>query len=185
MLSKESKIRVIENFYALDYIFFGKPLKRVNVGCSFCKEDYLSIKGALTSVIIEMIRLVDHSPESLTEKVTSKDVMKNARESAKIARENSKTIVSSQKSRDNIKASLGEALAENNDVDICALTEQKIREKAFKLATDNLLVARIVGESKDFEKLNEWSGKIIEDSYKILRDSLVESANDVLNDVIE
>lgn len=185
MLLKETKIRVIENFYALDYIFFGRPLKRVNVGCPFCKEDYLSIKGALTSVIIEMLRLVNHTPESLNEVITSKDIMKNARESANISRENSKKIVISKKARDNIKASLSEAITEDNDVDICALTEQKIREKAFKLAVDNLLVARIIEESKDFKELNEWSGKIIEDSYKILRDSLVESASAVLDDVIE
>jgi len=27
-LSKESKIRVLEDFYAIDYVFFGKPAKK-------------------------------------------------------------------------------------------------------------------------------------------------------------
>ena len=60
MLSKESKIRVLENFYAIDYIFFGKPLKKVTSCCPLIKEDYLSIKGALMSVFIEMAKMVEH-----------------------------------------------------------------------------------------------------------------------------
>ena len=32
MLQKESKIRVLENFYSLDYVFFGKPVQKMK-GC--------------------------------------------------------------------------------------------------------------------------------------------------------
>ena len=45
---------------------------------------------------------------------------------------------------------------------------------------NNLIIARILGESKTYKNLNDWTGKIIEDSYKILRDSLVESALSIL-----
>jgi len=46
MLSTESKIRVLENFYALDYVFFGKPVQEVEFCCPLVKEEYLSVKGA-------------------------------------------------------------------------------------------------------------------------------------------
>ena len=76
MLLKESKIRILENFYALDYIFFGKPVKKMNACCAALVEDYLAIKGALSSVIIEMLKLIQHSPEKLTEKVDLKSMTK-------------------------------------------------------------------------------------------------------------
>ncbi len=44
MLTKESKIRTLENFYALDYAFFGKPLKKVETCCEALAEDYITAK---------------------------------------------------------------------------------------------------------------------------------------------
>ena len=186
MLSKESKIRVLENFYTLDYIFFGKPLKKVETSsCCAIKEEYLSIKGALLSVIVEMLKMVDHKPEELTERVSTKDLMKNARISASLVRENAKKIVTSKKARDSIKSEITEIIQNSKDenIDITSSVEEKIRERAFCLAIDNLLIARIISESKSYKNLNDWTGRILEDSYKVLRDSLVGSVNNILNDV--
>jgi hypothetical protein len=180
MLSKESKIRVLENFYALDYVFFGRPVAKVESCCPLLKEEYVSIKGALLSVFVEMLKLVDHSPSALEEQVGSKELMGLARKSAKIARENAQRIVSTDKSRANIKEALKEKIKEDKNLDISATIESQIRNKAFSLAVDNLLLARVVSESKAFDKLNEWEGTIIEDSYKILRDNLIESAYEIL-----
>lgn len=58
--------------------------------------------------------------------------------------------------------------------------QNQIRQQAFSLAVDNLLIGRIIDESAAFDKLNEWEGTIIEDSYKILRSNLVESAYEIL-----
>lgn len=175
MLSKESKIRVLENFYAVDYILFGKPASKVDTCCPLVREEYLAVKGALLSVYVEMLKLVDHNPKPLTEMVDKNVMMNNARRSAMIARENSQKIVTTEKARQNIKENLKEALKENANTNISALVEKQIRMKAFGLAIDNLLIARTVQES-DCENLNTWEGKIIEDSYKILRDNLIESA---------
>jgi hypothetical protein len=188
MLSKESKIRVLENFYALDYIFFGKPVANVESCCPLIKEEYISIKGAIMSVFVEMLKLVDHKPGVIKEQVNSNMLMENARSSAKIARENAQKIVSSNKSRATIKEALKEKLKEDKNLDISAAIEEKIRVKAFGYAVDSLLLARTVKEARAFNKLNEWEGSIIEDSYKILRDNLIESAHDILyteSDVLE
>ena len=102
-LKKESKIRVLENFYSLDYVLFGKPVIKENVCCPVFVEEYISVKGALMSLVIEMYKLVKHSPETITEKVTEKSLRKMARESAVIARENCKKLVTSKKGRKNVK----------------------------------------------------------------------------------
>ncbi len=180
MLLKESKIKVLENFYAIDYILFGKPLTKMESCCPIIKEEYLSVKGAFLSVFIEMLKLVNHKPKKLTEKIKTKNLLKNARIIAQESRNNSQNIVSSIKSRNNIKVELKEALKEDNKINVQGFIEKRIREKAFGMAIDNLLIARTMSESKDYQKLNEWSGKIIEDSYKILRDSLVDSAVSIL-----
>ena len=182
MLSKESKIRVLENFYGIDYVFFGKPVGKVNNCCPVVKEEYVSIKGALMSVFVEMLRLMDHTPQRLEEKVDSKALTRLAKESAKNSRFASQKIVTSEMARKDIKAELKEALSENSNADVNKLVETKIREKAHRLAIDNLLVARALTEAKNLEAMNEWTGKIVEDSYKILRDNLCETAMMILYD---
>jgi hypothetical protein len=185
MLSKESKIRVLENFYALDYVLFGKPINKIDMCCPLVKEEYLSIKGALMSVYVEMMKLIKHQPEALDEKVDSKLLMGKARNSAIIAREHSEKIVKSDKARANIKSTLKEALSDNPKADISHIVEKTIRSKAFGLAVDSLLLSRAITESEDYKKLNEWEGRIVEDSYKILRDNLIEAAYMILYDEVD
>jgi hypothetical protein len=173
---------VLENFYGLDYVFFGKPLSKVESCCPIVKEEYISVKGALLSVFVEMLKLVDHKPAVIKEKLYKKDISRLAREGARFARKTSKRIVTTEKARVDIKADLKQSLKEDKDTDITSVVESKIREKAFRLAVDSLLVARTLQESENVKTLNTWEGKIIEDSYKILRDGLCEAATLILND---
>jgi len=182
MLSKDSKIGVLENFYGIDYVLFGKPVTKVETCCPLLVEEFLSVKGALLSVYIEMLKLVNFTPKVIEEKVDSTALLSRARGSAKVAREEAQKIVTSKKARANIKESLKTELKRDKDVDIPKLVESKIREKAFGLAVDNLLLVKCLSEAKEPEKLNDWEGRIIEDSYKILRDNLVESAIQILYD---
>ena len=182
MLSKESKIRVLETFYGVDYVLFGKPLTKVPNCCPVIKEEFLSIKGALLSVYIEMLKLMNHSPEILEEKVTSKTLVSMAKESAKASRFASQKVVTTEQARKDIKNELKEALKEDKDLDVSKLVETKIREKAFRLALDNLIVAKALQEAKDLDAMNGWTGRIVEDSYKILRDNLCETAIMILDD---
>ena len=182
MLLKESKIKVVENFYGIDYVFFGKPLKRIPTCCPVVKEEYISVKGALLSVFVEMMKLMDHKPKVIKEKVKSKKLLEMAKKSAAIARANSKKIVTTELARQDIKNDLKEALEKEPDINISKIVETKIREKAFRLAIDNLLVAKALQEAKSVDAMNEWTGKIVEDSYKILRDSLCELAMMILDE---
>ena len=179
-LSKESKIRVLENFYALDYVFFGKPVLESTVCCPFFIQEYLSVKGAILSVMVEMFRLIEHTPSVINEKVNTKVLKKMALESAKSARENCKKLVVTEKGKEDVKNMVKEALNEAQDSKIDDIVQKKIREKAFSLAVDNLLIARTVTEGKKYTKMNEWEGKILEDAYKILRDQLVECALNIV-----
>jgi hypothetical protein len=181
MLSKESKINVLENFYSLDYIFFGKRVAKVKSCCPLIREEYLAIKGALMSVHIEMLKHMKHSPKPLSEKVNFKRLSELAAERAKAARFAAQKVVVTELARRDIKADIKSALAENKNLDVSALVEAKIREKAFRLAVDNVLVARPLAEAKSVKSLNDWTGRVLEDSYKILRDNLCETAMMILD----
>jgi len=182
MLSKESKIRVLENFYGVDYVLFGKPLKSVSNCCPIIKEEYVSIKGAMLSVYVEMLKLMDHMPDVLEEKVGSKGLMKLARENARNAREAAQKLVMTEKARNDIKTEVTEAFKLDKGINAAKLVREKIREKAFRLGVDNLLVARSLNEAINVEAMNDWTGKIVEDSYKILRDNLCEIAMMIIYD---
>jgi hypothetical protein len=181
MLTKESKIKVLEGFYGIDYAIFGKSLGKVPNCCPVIKEEFVSIKGALLSVYIEMLKLMKHTPAALEEKINMVALRNNAKQSAISAREASRKVVTTEKARADIKAELKEALAENKKLDITVLVETKIREKAFRLAVDNILVAQALREAQDLDSMKSWEGEIIEDSYKILRDSLCETAMMILD----
>lgn len=178
MLTKESKMRILENFYAIDYTLFGKPVTKIETCCPATINEYVTVKGALLSVMIEMNKLVDHIPNEISNKnITSKDLKYMARESARLARENAKLLVSTDKGKEDIKRELRESLFENEDgSSVEDLVQEKIRTKTFGLALDNLLVARTINESLSHNNLNEVEGVILEDAYKVLRDSLVELA---------
>ncbi len=182
MLLKESKIKVLENFYALDYIFFGRPVAEVSACCPLIKEEYLSIKGALLSVFVEMLRLMEHAPDEDSNRVTSKELMAEAKAVAQLARNEAERIVTSERARDDIKTAVRESMQGDENVDIATVVESQIRQKAFSLAVDHLLIGGVVTESAALDELDSWQGEIIEDSYKVLRDNLVEAAHDIIYD---
>ena len=183
MLSKESKMRVMENFYSLDHIFFGKSVSKVKSCCPALVEDYLASKGALMSVVIEMFKLVDHKPEVIEEKVEVRDVVKQVRHNTKIARENSERLVLSKQGKEDVTEIVSSILEEHEVEDVDGLVIDTIREKAFNLAVDNLLIARTLHESDNIEALDDFEGKLLEDAYKTLRSDIVESALVIIDSV--
>ena len=186
-LNKETKIRILENFYSIDYVLFGKPLKNIELkeDCEVCNaaliEEYVATKGALLSTIIEMYKLIDHNPEIIQEKVNVKQLNEMAIKSAKTARKNALSLLDTPRGKTSIKNRLVESLTENKKVDLEEEVKTRIKEKAFSLAIDNLLVSRAINESTNYKELDSWTGKIIEDAYKILRDSLIETSLEILN----
>lgn len=181
MLTKDSKIKILENFYSIDYALLGKPVSEIGICCPFFLEEYLSIKGALMSVVKEMYQIIDHSPKPICEgKVTRKILKESAIMSARNARSEAKKLVSSQMGRESVKKRVSESLKSGEGLNVDQVVQENIRRKAFSLSIDSILIGSAVTESENPTSLNSWNGKILEDAYKILRDQLVESASSIL-----
>lgn len=191
-LSKETKIRILEDFYALDYILFGKPFKSIKLkesDCSICneilEEEYISTKAALLGTLIDMYKLIEHSPSKIEPKIDPKVLNKMACESAKIARKNASILIRTPKGRNSIKSQFVNTVTENTNIDITTEVEKTIRAKAYSISIDNLLISRAVSESTEYKEMDSYMGRIIEDAYKILRDSLVETSLEINSNLSE
>ncbi len=173
-----SKIKILENFYALDYVLFGKSASKINTCCPTMIAEYNENKGALLSIIIEMYKHIKYNPYVI-DHVDKTTLLENARHSAAKARIQCKKLVVTEQGKINIKNSIRRALNENKKVNPDELIQTKIREKAFSLAIDNILIARTLNESDNSKFLNTRQGKYIEDAYKVLRSYLVEKAIEI------
>lgn len=187
-LSKESKIQVLENFYGLDYVFYNKPLKELDYCCPALAEEYVNLKGALMSIFIEMIKLMDHDPPTIDGKVEVAKIRELASISADRSRFAASRLMQTAAAKDSIKNSLMESIAvveedENGDnIEPQEFVDMQIKTKSFALAVDNLMLARPLSEAKDVKAMLSFEGKLLEDSYKILRDGLCECALIIIDD---
>jgi hypothetical protein len=181
-LSKESKMQVLENFYGLDYVFFNKPIKELDYCCPALAEEYINLKGALMSIFVEMLKLMEHSPDPISEKVDINKIRESASISADRSRFAASKLMQTKAAMDSIKGSLMEniAITENEEgedkIDPKEFVEFQIKTKSFALAVDNLLLAKPLSEAADVKAMIGFEGKLLEDSYKILRDGLCECA---------
>jgi len=183
-LTKSAKIKLLENFYGVDFVFFGKPVKEVEVCCPVLVTEYLSVKGALLSTLIEMYKLVEYTPKGISEKVDTKKLMEGSSKVAEWARGKARDLMIKRRSRNYVKEQITKVLEADpsKKKEIEAITEAKIREQAYSFAIDTMLVARMLAESKSYLKMNDWKGKILEDAYRILRDNLIECAISMMDD---
>jgi len=182
-LSKESKMQVLENFYGLDYIFFNKPLKELDYCCPALAEEYVNLKGALLSVFVEMLKLMEHNPDFIEETVSVAQIRENASESADRSRFAASKLMQTEAAKNSIKDSLMESMAmEDEEIDPKHFVEFQIQSKSYALAVDNLMLAKPLSEANDVKAMIGFEGKLLEDSYKILRDGLCECALIILED---
>lgn len=182
MLSKSAKFRVLEGFYSIDYIFFGKPVSEVEYCCPLVVEEYLATKGTLMGIISDMFKLSEFSPQ--IGKIPSKRLLhERAKRTAETAKEHASSIIKSQKAVTEVKQIVRESIMEGlKDDKIDELVEDEIQNKAFSIAIDSLLIARTLNEYAKFvDLLNSRVGTILEDSYKSMRTCLVEFANLILS----
>ena len=183
MLSRSAKTRILENFYAIDFALFGKSISEMELCCPILSEEYLSVKGALLSTLVEMYELIEHDPVCKTI-VDSSMLRESAIVVAKESRGYAKKLVASPMGRKSVKGLLKEEMKVNKSINIDEAIQNSIRKKAFSLAIDSMLIGRAVTESVNPEALNSWEGGILEKTYKVLRTQLVETAYEILDNGI-
>jgi len=80
------KLRVLENFAAIDYVCFGDELKKRFPVVNQDIREYLELKGALCNILFELYNMVECQPPMPKEKIGVKELYEVARENAQVAR---------------------------------------------------------------------------------------------------
>lgn len=181
--SKALKTKVLENFYSLDYLFFGKKITEVKNCCPLIKEDYFNVKGAILSVMLEMYKTVKYNPTINEKELIKKDkIFSNAKSNARIVRESAFKIVKTKNGIKSVKNLIKESMSPKSK-----LTNSKIRqailEKTLRIGVDKMLIETMLKESTYISGMNKNEGKIIESAYKTLRNTLVEQAIQVIKSI--
>jgi hypothetical protein len=183
-LNSQAKLQILKNFYALDSLIFGKHIKAFQVKENLASE-YVTTKGSLLCVLVEMMKLLEYSPKKKVsiKAVTPKVLSEMAKASAVESRKRAVMIISSQRGRDSVKRKLMETSSEmGKNQQLSDFVKESINKQALSIAIDRLLLLPVVAESKKLKKHSTWEGKIVEDSYKILRDSLIEVSTSIMNE---
>lgn len=171
-----AKLMILENFYALDYLFFGKPISEVKICCNLIKEDYITKKNAILSLIVEMTKHTKASP-NLKTFITEEDLHNKAITSAKIARESTNAVIKSNKFREQMKDIIFESVVSDKKIkNLNRKVQSTLESKILSIGVDNLLIARLLTETKNIHKFNDWHGRVIEDAYHILKEDLIDVA---------
>lgn len=176
MLAITSKIRILENFMALDFLYFGKQVSELQETecCPELLKEYVITKGALISIVKEMYEQIEHAPQS-SKKVTKEKLVEMAKHSSEESKEKAKNLLATNETvREYVKTSILESAKDAKDVE--EVVDQKVEKYAMALASDNLLVTKSIYESENPKYFTTWEGNILRDAYKALRDNLVELA---------
>ena len=183
-MDNSCKLRILENFISVDYVCFGDCLKKIKPKATTTVREYLELKAALGNILGEIYELVGFHPSAPEKKIQIQDLYETARDNAVIARKNSKTILESEQGRKYLNLKVGEnveVFSENVETD--KIVDYTIHEKAIQVALDNLLIARMIKESENIDKLTKsFEGSILEDAYKHIRDALIEKAIQIMSE---
>lgn len=180
MLSGKDKFNLLSKFKAVDYICFGEPFSEIARSENINKEflsSYVTTKGAITSVAIEMTKL--SQPKSTDGTFDESNVVTEAKKIAASSIAASVQVMKTSKARDYIK----EQVLANNDKseNVEKLIDQKMVESALSFAIDSLFIGSMLTEATTLDKINGWEGLVVENTYKVLRNDLVRIVNKIKN----
>lgn len=181
-MNTQAKVKVLENYHALDLAIFGKSYDKVDVCCPILKEEYVRAKGALLSCMIDLYKHVELSPKSVSESITSAGIQSNAQSIAKNARENSKNRILSETSKKQIHTAIQESFTTSKTKkrsDIKNIIESEIKKIGFSKIVDEVLMRTVVSEG-NAKSLKDETGAILMKAYKTLRENYIKTAINML-----
>jgi len=182
-MNVQSKIKVLENYHALDLAIFGKDHNMVDVCCPILKEEYVRAKGALISCVIDLYKHVNiPSKAKLSESVTPARIQSNAAVIAKNARKNSKNRILSEATKKQISSVIQESFKNSKTKkrsDIKDIIESQIKTVGFSKIVDEILIRTVLKES-NVTAFKDAKGAIILKAYGTLRENFVKSAMTLL-----
>jgi len=171
-MSKTTQSMNLSHWFSIDRILFGKTNpKSVLTDSEF--KCYVTAKGAALSNLYEMFRVIGYTPNEKFE--TVEEMRKFAFKQSDDAKVRAKKILTTESVASEIRKEISQAeISEGvTSEDVAKII---VDHKVKTVALDLVMVESALEATGNKGKLSTWTGNVMLDSYKTLRDALVKYA---------
>ena len=173
MDNRTIKVKILESWYIIDSVLFGDHSRNV-VKENATFREYASLKGALLSNLFEYYTHIKYTPvyESVPHGV--KQLTIAARDSARYSKKLASNILQQEAVKEAIKRRVIRESKDRKIENVETFTDSLITEKFIQIALDNALIGVPVLEARSIKNTEDFRGQILEDTYKMMRNSLID-----------
>jgi len=167
------KVKILEEWYVVDSILLGGHAKDV-ISSPKQFEQYVALKGSLLSSLFEFYSHIKYIPKY--DKVPRS--VRTLTEAAKQTAIHCKKLASNIMNKDIVRESLKKKIVREgkNTSDMDKFADKIIREKFNQLALDNALMGIPIIEAANKKACEDFTGQMLQDSYKLMRNAVVRLA---------
>lgn len=170
-MDRAQKTVVIENWFATDYVLFGKRAKEALKDGEL--KDYLANKGPLFSNLIDTYNSVGYTTGKTYKSM--QELRVSAMQKANNSLWKAKEIIKSSSVASMVKEEIKESgVAEG--LDEKEIAKYVVLKKFKEIALDSLLFEGLEVDSDVKKKLNDWHGKVFVNAHKILRNDTINAS---------
>lgn len=165
----------LKNWYAIDSILLNDHVVyKIQEGKAF--KEYVSIKAALLSTLFEYYKHVGFNPTSDIKYKTSRVLQEHAVDIAKRGKSLAADMIQKEAFKSEIKAFIIKEAKNRKITDMKKFSSRVITERFLRMCLDNVLIGLPLLESKTPENARDFKGEILEEAYRMTRNSLIHIA---------
>ncbi len=170
MANSKFKIAVLEHWFGIDKVLFGKNADSV------LKEEeldrYLTTKGAFISNLFEIYKKLGHQPS--TQYQTVNEMVEYSATQAGEATTRANEILKNSSVSSIVRKEIRE-MGSTEDLDESQVAHFVVLRRRNAVALDSMMLESALSPDNKKE-LSDWQGKVLVDAHKTLRDSLIDIA---------
>ena len=164
-MSKNLETQILEFWYGVDRIFFGKKEAK-NVLESDKFKEYITTKAGMLSNVFEVCLRTNYEPER--EMTTVNEIKAWSIKDVVAAKNAAKSIISESEFLEEVKSEIKEVLVtEGEDIDKEQISEYVLNKRFTTVALDCLMLEDVF-ENGCSACLDEWVTKVTLDSYRTI-----------------
>tara|TARA_R110000824_G_scaffold242073_2_gene430797 strand:+ start:323 stop:871 length:549 start_codon:yes stop_codon:yes gene_type:complete len=163
---------VLKSWYIIDSVLLNDHAKNTFTKGSDFKE-WTSLKAAMLSNLYEYYMYVGFTPNGDTKYANDKVLQESAVSTSIKGKALAATMIKKDEFKASIKNHITEAVRTQDVKDVRAFSDKVIRERFSRMTLDNVLIGLPLLESKTPNKAKDFKGEILEESYRMMRNSLI------------
>ena len=165
----------LRNYYTVDSILLNEHAKfHFKNNDDF--NDYVSIKAAMLSTLFEFYQHIGYVPVEKLKFENSKQLAESAVVYAKKSKALAANMIQKPAFIQEIKNQVREGVRQNKVSDVKGFSRKVVTERFNRMCLDNVLIGIPMLEAKHPEKAKDFKGKILEEAYMTMRNSLIRHA---------